>query len=41
MRDDNSRMRFSHADDVGILVMGKRIVESAALAQREVDEFLS
>ncbi|KAI0996528.1 hypothetical protein K3495_g11653 [Podosphaera aphanis] len=40
MRSGNSSMRFSYADDLGILGFGPSIAESAAAAQREVNHLL-
>ncbi|KAI0990861.1 hypothetical protein K3495_g17326, partial [Podosphaera aphanis] len=40
MRSGNTNLRFSYADDVGILGFGPTIAESAAAAQREVDHLL-
>ncbi|KAI0990763.1 hypothetical protein K3495_g17424, partial [Podosphaera aphanis] len=39
MRNGNSRARFSYADDIGILGVGRTINESAA-AQDEVNSLL-
>ncbi|KAI0996073.1 hypothetical protein K3495_g12108 [Podosphaera aphanis] len=40
MRSGNTNLRFSYADDVGILGFGPTAAESAATAQREVDHLL-
>ncbi|KAI1004639.1 hypothetical protein K3495_g3578 [Podosphaera aphanis] len=40
MRSGNAKLRFSNADDIGILEFGPTIAESAAVAQREVDHLL-
>ncbi|KAI0991464.1 hypothetical protein K3495_g16723, partial [Podosphaera aphanis] len=40
MRSGNSRARFSYADDIGILGVGRTINESAAAAQDEVNSLL-
>lgn len=40
MCNGNSRMKFSYADDVGILRIGKKIAESEASAHCEVGELL-
>ncbi|KAI0991298.1 hypothetical protein K3495_g16889, partial [Podosphaera aphanis] len=41
MRSGNAELRFSYADDVGILGFGPTVAESAAAAQREVDLLLA
>lgn len=40
MCSGNSRARFSYADDLGILGIGRTIAESAIAAQQEVDSLL-
>ena len=40
MRGGNPGQRFSYADDVGILGVGKSIADSAEAAQREVNNLL-
>ncbi|KAI1004666.1 hypothetical protein K3495_g3552 [Podosphaera aphanis] len=40
MRSGNTKARFSYADDVGILGIGRTIQESAEKAQQEVDSLL-
>ncbi|KAI0992044.1 hypothetical protein K3495_g16142, partial [Podosphaera aphanis] len=40
MRSGNSSARFSYADDIGILGIGRTAAESAAVAQREIDNLL-
>ncbi|KAI1001737.1 hypothetical protein K3495_g6465 [Podosphaera aphanis] len=40
MRSGNTNLRFSYADDVGILRFGSTAAESASTAQREVDHIL-
>ncbi|KAI1002900.1 hypothetical protein K3495_g5303 [Podosphaera aphanis] len=40
MRSGNSSARFSYADDIGILGIGLTAAESAAVAQREIDNLL-
>ncbi|KAI0995925.1 hypothetical protein K3495_g12256, partial [Podosphaera aphanis] len=40
MRSGNTNLRFSYADDVGILGFGPTAAESAATAQRKVDHLL-
>lgn len=40
MNSGNTRMRFSYADDIGILGIGRSVSDSADLAQREVDDIL-
>ena len=40
MRSGNPGMRFSYADDFGIIGFGRTITESAAAAQSEVDHLL-
>ena len=40
MRSGNAEMRFSYANDVGILGFGRSIAESAASVQKEVDHLL-
>ncbi|KAI1007858.1 hypothetical protein K3495_g372 [Podosphaera aphanis] len=40
MRSGNSSTRFSYADDIGILGIGRTAAESAAVAQREIDNLL-
>ncbi|KAI1008087.1 hypothetical protein K3495_g139 [Podosphaera aphanis] len=40
MCSGNFSARFSYADDIGILGIGRAAAESAAVAQREVDELL-
>lgn len=37
MRSDNNIARFSYADDIGTLGIGRTVRESANMAQREVD----
>ncbi|KAI1006683.1 hypothetical protein K3495_g1541 [Podosphaera aphanis] len=41
MRSGHVELRFSYADDVGILGIGPTVAESAAAAQREVDLLLA
>lgn len=41
MRDGNPGRRFSYADDVGVLVFGRTIVDSASAAQEEVNQLTS
>ncbi|KAI0998159.1 hypothetical protein K3495_g10032 [Podosphaera aphanis] len=41
MRSGHAELRFSYADDVGILGFGPTVAESAAAAQREVDHLLA
>ncbi|KAI0993628.1 hypothetical protein K3495_g14556, partial [Podosphaera aphanis] len=40
MHNGNKRARFSYADDIGILGVGRTIVESAATVQQEVKSLL-
>lgn len=40
MRSGNSNARFSYADDIGILGIGRTVAESATVVQREVDKLL-
>ena len=40
MRSGNSRARFSYADDIGILGIGRTIAETTTAVQREVDNLL-
>lgn len=41
MRSGNSISRFSYADDIGIIGFGRTVTESAAAAQRELDNLVN
>ena len=40
MHGENPRARFSYADDIGILGIGRTVAESAALVQQEVNKLV-
>ena len=40
MKNGNPNTRFSYADDIGILGIGRSVVESVAAVQHEVDNLV-